>query len=165
MSPTSLSWIRIQIYCDFYFLQPQYRDTWGIAKCEVVSDEYCPRAATSPILWPVYVFQFIVTLLLLMLCTFRTKVFLFFLSYTSSLQLSDTCLIYGSLLNVQATVVLFFFLLSYKTSLQSSYCLTCPAYSFLIVVAPVRLIYYKDLNAFAYLAIPPSVCLSLQSYI
>ena len=127
-SPTSLSWIQIQICCEFVLLYPQYVDMWGITKCAIVSDEYCPWAATSPFLWPFYVFKFIVTaLLLLLLCTIPTKFFLFLLFYIWSLQLSDSCLIYGSPLQVQATVVLFFFYSlikpAYRLPLSYVFCL------------------------------------------
>lgn len=86
---------------------------------------------TSPISWPVYVFQFIVNGIVVAVVYLSCESFLALFPNISSLQLSESCLIYGSLLHVQATVVLFFtllqyqptvFLLSYVSCLQLSNC-------------------------------------------
>jgi hypothetical protein len=82
---------------------------------------------TSPILWPVYVFQFIVTVLLLLLHIHRTKVFLFnsltFRAYSCPKVAWFTVVLYMfrlqlfclfTLLQYQPTI----FLLSYVSCLQ-----------------------------------------------
>ena len=150
-SNTDLLWICFVVATVYWFVR-----RYEVCDCfwrilSMGSWYYYYFTPTSPILWPVYVFEFIITVLLLLLCTYRTKVFLFLPFYISSLQLSEGCLIYGSLLHVQATV--FFlsykkqptvFLLYYVSCLQFSNC--CCSRTF---------IFYNHLTAFAYFAILP----------